>query len=79
MIEGDAWNVISSLHSKRLFMNFVFRFFNDIRLFVPGFDLLLASHVRRVGNCVANLVARLGPVDRPELLLRDDFTRLRLD
>lgn len=69
IIEGNALNMISALHSKRIFRNGLFCFYNDIRSSLPDFNLLLADHVKRVGNCVAHLIARLRPPDGSELLL----------
>lgn len=75
VIESDALNVISALHSKRSFRNGLSMFYNDIRSLLHNFNLLLASHIKRVGNCVAHLIARLGPQDGSELLLRDNFSQ----
>lgn len=45
----------------------------NIRCLVSIFNPLLASHVKRVGNCVAHYVARLGPQDGSELMLHSNF------
>lgn len=46
---------------------------------ITRFSSLLASHVRRVGNCVAHYVARLGPMSGTKLVLLNNFPQGVLD
>ena len=45
----------------------------DVRSLASSFDFLLCGHVKRGGNTMAHLAARLGHVNGLELFIVSDF------
>ena len=63
ILESDAFDFIARLKSGSRGEAYVDVLLDDIRSLVPCFRSIKFSHVKRVGNTIAHLVARMSPLD----------------
>uniref|UniRef100_A0A7C9CUA9 RNase H type-1 domain-containing protein n=1 Tax=Opuntia streptacantha TaxID=393608 RepID=A0A7C9CUA9_OPUST len=73
VIESDSLSLITKLQTGRRGQAYIDVVIADIRKIVLSFESLLSSHVRKKGNSVAHLVARLHPLNGREQYFCTDF------
>jgi len=66
ILESNALGLIERLQLGSQGEAYLDVLLKDIRSLVPSFRSLMYSHVKRVGNIVAHLVARMSPTNRDE-------------
>ncbi|XP_021836344.2 uncharacterized protein [Spinacia oleracea] len=71
-LEGDAINVVKAVENASDGFSPIFLIYDDISRLSKSFDNFIFSHVRRVGNTVAHLVARWDTKGYPELVCSCD-------
>ncbi|XP_021729762.1 uncharacterized protein LOC110696717 [Chenopodium quinoa] len=72
-VEPDAQSVIKSIESLARGRAPIFSIYRDINILKSSFDKCFFSHVKRVGNTVAHLVARSEVGNAPEVVRFSPF------
>ena len=73
ILELDALGLIERLQSGSRGEAYLDVLLEDIRSLVPSFRSLMSSHVKRAGNTVAHLVARMSPTNGDEQIWNSSF------
>jgi len=58
MIEFDSLGLVSKLQTRKRGRSYLDIVLDDIRSLVSCLNLLLSSHIKRVGNVIAHLMVR---------------------
>ena len=75
VLESDSLGLISWLHSGKRGLAPINLILEDIRAKIISCSSLLASHLKRGGNTMAHLIARLCPENGDDQLYFDTFPR----